>query len=52
LSDLALNSSTQVLVVVTVPGVPGNFSSIFEVKSSEVDPVPGNNSSVVSVTIN
>ncbi len=51
LGNLAVNSSTQVLIVVTVPGVPGNFGSIFEVKSSEVDPVPGNNSSVVSITV-
>jgi len=39
------------VIVVTVPAVPGNFGSIFEVKSSEVDPVPGNNSSVVSITV-
>jgi uncharacterized repeat protein (TIGR01451 family) len=51
LGNLALNASTQVVVVVTVPGVPGNLGSIFEVKSSEVDPVPGNNSSVVSTAI-
>ena len=51
LSDLAVSSSTQVLVVVTVPCAPGNFGSIFEVRSSQVDPVPGNNSSVVSITV-
>jgi uncharacterized repeat protein (TIGR01451 family) len=51
LSNLAVNGSTKVVIVVTVPAVPGNFGSIFEVKSSEVDPVPGNNSSVVSITI-
>jgi uncharacterized repeat protein (TIGR01451 family) len=51
LGNLALNGSTKVVIVVTVPAVPGNFGSIFEVKSSEVDPVPGNNSSVVSVTV-
>lgn len=51
LGDLAVNGSTRVMIVVTVPAAPGNFGSIFEVKSSEVDPLPGNNSSVVSVTI-
>jgi len=39
------------VIVVTVPAVPGNFGSIFEVKSSEVDPIPSNNSSVVSITV-
>ena len=51
LGSLPANNTTQVTIVVTVPGVAGSFGSVFVAKSSEADPLPGNNSSVVSVTV-
>ncbi len=52
LGNLGINATTTVTVVVTVPGVAGPYDSIFVAKSAEGDPLPSNNSSVVSVSVN
>jgi len=52
LGDLAANSSTEILIVASAPLTPGQFTNIVDIKATEIDPDPTNNSQTINIQAN
>ncbi len=52
LGNLAANSSVQVQIIVSASASPGQITNVIDIKATEIDPDPTDNSLTISVLVN